>query len=236
METRGPSMLTWMSSLRTPGRSTDTAYLSPLSTTSNRARTAAGSSAVRSGTVQPVRLKKSLKSSSIREPTGSRRVIWLIVFSPKVRGARPRTTRQMGLASANSSAATPRRPYFLHDFGEFVDVLEAAVDGGEPYVGDLVQPLQLAHHQLAQLLALDFALRRGQQLVLDPADRIIDRLARHRALAQRQQHRGDRKSTRLNSSHGYISYAVFCLKKKKTKKTKNILKKKKKKKNRNKKK
>src|SRR2546422_6922778 len=28
---------------------------------------------------------------------------------------------------------------------------------------------------------------------------------------------GDRKSTRLNSSHGYISYAVFCLKKKKKK-------------------
>src|SRR5256884_5058656 len=29
----------------------------------------------------------------------------------------------------------------------------------------------------------------------------------------------DRKSTRLNSSHGYISYAVFCLKKKKYKNT-----------------
>src|SRR2546422_3671560 len=29
---------------------------------------------------------------------------------------------------------------------------------------------------------------------------------------------GDRKSTRLNSSHGYISYAVFCLKKKKKQK------------------
>src|SRR2546429_5883741 len=29
----------------------------------------------------------------------------------------------------------------------------------------------------------------------------------------------DRKSTRLNSSHGYISYAVFCLKKKKKKYT-----------------
>src|SRR2546429_2511232 len=27
----------------------------------------------------------------------------------------------------------------------------------------------------------------------------------------------DRKSTRLNSSHGYISYAVFCFKKKKAK-------------------
>src|SRR3989449_7947916 len=30
-----------------------------------------------------------------------------------------------------------------------------------------------------------------------------------------ERRRGDRKSTRLNSSHGYISYAVFCLKKKK---------------------
>src|SRR5205809_5442930 len=30
----------------------------------------------------------------------------------------------------------------------------------------------------------------------------------------------DRKSTRLNSSHGYISYAVFCLKKKKKKENK----------------
>src|SRR2546422_4216329 len=29
----------------------------------------------------------------------------------------------------------------------------------------------------------------------------------------------DRKSTRLNSSHGYISYAVFCLKKKKKQNT-----------------
>src|SRR2546429_4104392 len=34
----------------------------------------------------------------------------------------------------------------------------------------------------------------------------------------------DRKSTRLNSSHGYISYAVFCLKKKKsTKITSNLI-------------
>src|SRR2546422_8633154 len=32
---------------------------------------------------------------------------------------------------------------------------------------------------------------------------------------------GDRKSTRLNSSHGYISYAVFCLKKKKRNGTNN---------------
>src|SRR2546422_3523024 len=42
---------------------------------------------------------------------------------------------------------------------------------------------------------------------------------------EQEQHRpyhdavADRKSTRLNSSHGYISYAVFCLKKKKKKKS-----------------
>src|SRR5580698_11313079 len=38
----------------------------------------------------------------------------------------------------------------------------------------------------------------------------------------------DRKSTRLNSSHMSISYAVFCLKKKKKKETHSIIKKKKK--------
>ena len=43
---------------------------------------------------------------------------------------------------------------------------------------------------------------------------------------------GDRKSTRLNSSHGYISYAVFCLKKKKQKHKQKQKKKKKKNKKR----
>src|SRR2546422_2650627 len=40
---------------------------------------------------------------------------------------------------------------------------------------------------------------------------------RHRGIAAHTRcgERRDRKSTRLNSSHGYISYAVFCLKKKK---------------------
>src|SRR2546422_8073434 len=43
--------------------------------------------------------------------------------------------------------------------------------------------------------------------------------ARHEPGAGRLSRRDrlDRKSTRLNSSHGYISYAVFCLKKKKKK-------------------
>src|SRR5256885_8847249 len=37
---------------------------------------------------------------------------------------------------------------------------------------------------------------------------------RRQALRQARLHHGDRKSTRLNSSHLVISYAVFCLKKK----------------------
>src|SRR2546422_2132481 len=53
------------------------------------------------------------------------------------------------------------------------------------------QPLQQLHHRPGVALAV------GQQS-----------LTQARALL-------DRKSTRLNSSHGYISYAVFCLKKKK---------------------
>src|SRR2546427_5153060 len=39
----------------------------------------------------------------------------------------------------------------------------------------------------------------------------------HASQVQRQQWQADRKSTRLNSSHSQISYAVFCLKKKKKK-------------------
>src|SRR5437588_12215087 len=46
-----------------------------------------------------------------------------------------------------------------------------------------------------------------------------DRSARHRDRdGCRREPWGDRKSTRLNSSHTVISYAVFCLKKKKKKK------------------
>src|SRR3712207_6897742 len=43
------------------------------------------------------------------------------------------------------------------------------------------------------------------------------RRSRNAAGLRRRPQRGDRKSTRLNSSHANISYAVFCLKKKKTK-------------------
>src|SRR2546422_4525585 len=47
-----------------------------------------------------------------------------------------------------------------------------------------------------------------------PAQRVAEGIA-VTPLERLQAELGDRKSTRLNSSHGYISYAVFCLKKKK---------------------
>src|SRR2546430_17007493 len=50
--------------------------------------------------------------------------------------------------------------------------------------------------------------------------RALHRGALAQALSDRERPgaEGDRKSTRVNSSHSQISYAVFCLKKKKTKK------------------
>src|SRR3712207_7093040 len=49
------------------------------------------------------------------------------------------------------------------------------------------------------------------------AERGSSRVRRGRAPARRLGALQDRKSTRLNSSHANISYAVFCLKKKKVK-------------------
>src|SRR3712207_8569176 len=49
-----------------------------------------------------------------------------------------------------------------------------------------------------------------------PWRRLVAGQPRAPAVAAQVNPEGDRKSTRLNSSHANISYAVFCLKKKKT--------------------
>src|SRR3712207_7499350 len=76
---------------------------------------------------------------------------------------------------------------------------------------------------LEHLVDLEGALKARGDLVegLDPALQLLDLLDDvARALLGvpevRVRHLQDRKSTRLNSSHANISYAVFCLKKKKT--------------------
>src|SRR2546429_7090851 len=48
-----------------------------------------------------------------------------------------------------------------------------------------------------------------------PNSPIVNEHSSEVSIVARHYPKQDRKSTRLNSSHGYISYAVFCLKKKK---------------------
>src|SRR5256884_8410393 len=73
-------------------------------------------------------------------------------------------------------------------------------DGDRPDLeevpGKMVRRVVYAHEALCDVSPLDFNR-------INPPTHVSKRTVR------------DRKSTRLNSSHGYISYAVFCLKKKK---------------------
>src|SRR6266436_9529139 len=95
-------------------------------------------------------------------------------------------------------------------------------------------PLSLATFLCSISLFFFLMIRRPPRSTLFPYTTLF-RSHPHRGRPSRAQRAGplrrgrDRKSTRLNSSHGYISYAVFCLKKKK-KNIKEIKKKKKKKK------
>src|SRR2546430_9904811 len=57
---------------------------------------------------------------------------------------------------------------------------------------------------------------RNRQRARRAAGRAVEPVAGRRAPEEIFDASGDRKSTRLNSSHSQISYAVFCLKKKKT--------------------
>ncbi len=73
---------------------------------------------------------------------------------------------------------------------EFVQILEAAIDGGETDVGDLIEFLQLGHHQLADHQRLDFALAGGTQLMLDMRNGRFQPLDADRAFLQRALHAG----------------------------------------------
>src|SRR2546422_7625657 len=90
--------------------------------------------------------------------------------------------------------------------GERVGLLMHSLQpGGSPPM-DAIALLLHDHREVEQLFRqfeklTERAHKSKQKIVM----KVIRELAIHSA---------DRKSTRLNSSHGYISYAVFCLKKK----------------------
>src|SRR5207248_5787004 len=72
----------------------------------------------------------------------------------------------------------------------------SAIEGGDPYAAE--QLLPLVYEELRRLAAQKLAQEKPGQTL--QATALV--------------HEADRKSTRLNSSHRTISYAVFCLKKK----------------------
>src|SRR2546422_5832966 len=72
------------------------------------------------------------------------------------------------------------------------------------------EPLWITHTDLARAPGHPFYKRLNQLLDEGKFDEFAEK-----ECAKFYAENKDRKSTRLNSSHGYISYAVFCLKKKK---------------------
>src|SRR3712207_7545607 len=67
------------------------------------------------------------------------------------------------------------------------------------------------HHEVGETVAVAVQRRDHERRVGAAADKAgVGRVDEHRVVRD-----VDRKSTRLNSSHANISYAVFCLKKKK---------------------
>src|SRR2546422_11351719 len=69
--------------------------------------------------------------------------------------------------------------------------------------------------QKGRAVNLERALRAGDRLGGHFVQGHVDGVGTVAGVAEVEDAMLDRKSTRLNSSHGYISYAVFCLKKKK---------------------
>src|SRR2546422_4829578 len=87
------------------------------------------------------------------------------------------------------------------------------------FLGDRLDPV-VAEPRLLTADGLE-QLRTGGARLADDVECLVAPMGRHLAasragvLSGTDPREQDRKSTRLNSSHGYISYAVFCLKKKK---------------------
>src|SRR5262249_51058575 len=75
----------------------------------------------------------------------------------------------------------------LHLLDELPDVLELAIDRGEPDIGHRVEPLEMVHHDPAELLAADLLLGPLVQLGLDLDDDVVDGLHANRALLPRLQ-------------------------------------------------
>src|SRR5256884_6596391 len=96
--------------------------------------------------------------------------------------------------------------YFSHHPAEIFGVIRQVVEIGGVHIEDAprrIEPCSAAHRPAACIAGIQNHIKRLAAAQRDGVG------------VEFGVHSPDRKSTRLNSSHGYISYAVFCLKKKK---------------------
>src|SRR5206468_7300759 len=99
-------------------------------------------------------------------------------------------------------------------------VITTALIPGRP-APRLISDAQIATMRPGSVI-VDLAVESGGNVEGSVAGEVVEkhgvRIVGHKNVASRLATDRDRKSTRLNSSHDQISYAVFCLKKKKKKK------------------
>src|SRR2546422_7475319 len=106
------------------------------------------------------------------------------------------------VAVARRSVPVKVAPAAVNRLNESRRVVEAAIARGDTMYGVTTGFGKLAHVRIRPEQARELQ----RNLIRSHASGVGDPLSVEAV---------DRKSTRLNSSHGYISYAVFCLKKKK---------------------
>src|SRR3989449_8031645 len=124
---------------------------------------------------------------------------------------RPKSSAFTTRRRASAVAPPPGVPADLYEVLEHFDRVRREADGARLVVVPIVDR-RLRDRQavlLRDVEQLDVEAEAGDGEARE------DQLGRARREALQAGLRIDRKSTRLNSSHGYISYAVFCLKKKK---------------------
>src|SRR2546422_7336198 len=147
---------------------------------------------------RPPNAARSARQRPITCPTGSS------LQSPRLSGrvVMPATTPYRWAHSASSRRGTAASPAGT----SARDGTGAACSAPASCAPDLSAPLNLRPQRSQPVVDVLVA-------PLDLPDVLDHRIALRRERGQQHRH-ADRKSTRLNSSHGYISYAVFCLKKK----------------------
>src|SRR3989449_11149871 len=121
------------------------------------------------------------------------------------------------LKSAPFIPVTPTSP--IHGSFAPIHAVRAPIPHGPAdVVGSTTSTAKRARTPEPESVSSPTPLRRGTSVTLPAASVAVAVSAIARAVVVAANLSRDRKSTRLNSSHGYISYAVFCLKKKKNNK------------------